>query len=159
MTNPRVPFSFTDDITIPPPNGKPIIVNVVVNVESWDFNNSMPRKILSAPHGKESLPDIPNFSWAEYGLRAGIPRLIRIINEKNIPISGFLNASIIDYYPLVAEEIKKAKWEIVGHGMHQKSIQTEENEGQLIKSCLDKLENFFAKIIIASKKCFKASSL
>ena len=52
MTNPRVPFSFTDDLIIPPPNGKSIIVNVVVNVESWNFNNSMPRKILTAPHGK-----------------------------------------------------------------------------------------------------------
>ncbi len=143
MTNPRVPFSFTDDIVIPPPNGKPIIVSVVVNVESWDFNDSMPRKILSAPHGKESLPDIPNFSWAEYGLRAGMPRLIKIIKDKKIPASGFLNASIIDDYPLVAEEIKKANWEIVGHGMHQKSIQSENNESKLIKNCLDKLENFY----------------
>ena len=143
MTNPRVPFSFTDDIIIPPPDGKPIIVSVVVNVESWDFNNSMPRKILTAPHGKESLPDIPNFSWAEYGLRAGMPRLIKIIKEKKIPASGFLNASIIDDYPKVAEEIKNANWEIVGHGMHQKSIQTEENEDELIKNCLEKLEKFF----------------
>ncbi len=143
MTNPRVPFSFTDDFKLPPPNGKSIIVHVVVNVESWHFEQPMPRKILTAPHGNETLPDIPNFSWAEYGLRAGIPRIIKLIRNKNIPASGFLNASIVDDYPAVAEEIKKANWEIVGHGMHQKSIQAELDENKLIKNCLDKLENFY----------------
>ena len=73
MTNPRVPFSFTDDLIIPPPNGKSIIVNVVVNVESWNFNNSMPRKILTAPHGKRSLPDIPNFHGLNMVLELAYP--------------------------------------------------------------------------------------
>ena len=65
MTNPRVPFSFTDDFKLPPPNGKSIIVHVVVNVESWHFEQPMPRKILTAPHGNETLPDIPNRNAAD----------------------------------------------------------------------------------------------
>lgn len=145
MTNPRVDFTFTDDIKLTPPEGKPLIVHIVVNVESWPFDAAMPRKLLTAPHGRESLPDVPNFSWAEYGLRAGIPRLLRLAKEKDIPVSGFLNASIIDDYPKVAEAIRDAHWEIVGHGLQQRSIQDETDEAGLIKACLDKLEKFYGK--------------
>ena len=33
----------------------------------------MPRTILTPPHGIGNVPDVPNFSWAEYGLRCGLP--------------------------------------------------------------------------------------
>ena len=57
-----------------PPDGKPLIVHVVVNVEHWQFDQPMPRKALTSPHGAEAVPDVPNFSWAEYGMRVGMPR-------------------------------------------------------------------------------------
>ena len=145
MTNPRVSFSYTDDFKLDPPEGKPLIIHFVVNVESWPFNSPMPRKLLTAPHGMESVPDIPNFSWAEYGLRAGVPRILNMTSKRNIPVSGFLNASIIDDYPQVADSILKNNWEIVGHGLRQKSIQNESDEESLIKECLDKLESFYGK--------------
>ena len=143
MSNPRVPFAYTDDLKLKPPKGKPLIVHIVVNVESWPFDSPMPRKLLTAPHGKETMPDIPNFSWAEYGLRAGMPRLLNLAKEKQIPFSAFLNAGVIDDYPVVAHSILEAKWEVVGHGLQQRSIQAEDNEEKIIINCLDKIESFF----------------
>ena len=85
MTNPRVPFVLADERPpLAPPQGKPLIVHVVVNVESWPFDSAMPRKLLTAPHGLETVPDVPNFSWAEYGLRAGMPRLFKLLAEREI---------------------------------------------------------------------------
>ena len=72
---------------LPPLDGRPLIVHVVVNVESWPFDQPMPRKLLSAPHGAESVPDIPNYSWVEYGLRAGMPRLFALFADRSDPFN------------------------------------------------------------------------
>ncbi len=144
MTNPRIPFQMSSSRPrLAPPDGKPLIVHVVVNVETWPFDQPMPRKLLTAPHGLESVPDIPNFSWAEYGLRAGMPRLFKMFADKGIPASAFMNAGIVDDYPDVAHAIRHAGWEVVGHGYKQRSLQGEADEGELINMCLDKLESFY----------------
>jgi hypothetical protein len=45
-----------------------------MNVEYWPFDKNMPRGILPPPHGKTpEPPDLPNYSWVEYGMRVGLP--------------------------------------------------------------------------------------
>ena len=39
----------------------------------------------------------------------------------------------------------EAGWEFIGHGVHQKSMQAEDAEGDLIRAALDKLEGFTGK--------------
>ena len=43
----------------------------------------------------------------------------------------------------MAESIRQAGWEIVGHGLRQRSIQEETDERKLIRECLDKLETYY----------------
>ena len=144
MTNPRVPFQLSSARPrLAPPEGKPLIVHVVVNVESWPFDAPMPRKLLTAPHGLEVVPDIPNWSWAEYGLRAGMPRLFKMFADKSIPASAFINAGIIEDYPDVAAAIKGADWEVVGHGFKQRSLQGEDDEAAVIERCLVAIEAYY----------------
>ena len=84
--NPRIPFQLaTERPRFEPPGGKPLMVHVVVNLEVWPFGQPMPRSIFVTAHGKPEIPDIPNFSWVEYGLRCGVPRLIRILGERGLP--------------------------------------------------------------------------
>ena len=127
MANPRVPYRLSSDrppLAAPVVGGKPrpLIVHAVVNVEHWRFEDPMPRKIITPPHGKETEPDVPNFSWADYGMRAGLPRIMQALAERNIPASTSFNAGVIDAYPQAAEAMKKAGWEFIGHGMHQKTL-------------------------------------
>ena len=144
MPNPRIPFEMSSSrAKLAPPDGKPLIVHLVVNVESWPFDEAMPRKLITAPHGLETIPDIPNYSWAEYGLRTGMPRLFKMFRDKGVPASAFMNAGVVDDYPAVAEAIGDAGWEVVGHGFKQRSLQGEADEGQLIEMCLDKLGSFY----------------
>ena len=143
MSNPRIPYQMsTDRPQIVPPEGKPLMVHLVVNVENWLFDSAMPRKILTAPHGLEQVPDIPNYSWAEYGMRCGMPRLLTCFAERGLPASVSLNAGVIDACPVLATAMHDAGWEFIGHGVHQKSIQGEADEAALIGQALSMIEDF-----------------
>lgn len=143
MTNPRIPYQLSSAAKrLIPPDGKPLIVHLVVNVEHWRFEHAMPRKIITAPHGAEQVPDIPNYSWAEYGMRAGMPRILDLFADRGLPASTSINAGVIDAYPDCAEAMLGAGWEFIGHGLHQASMQGEIDEAALIQAALDKLEGF-----------------
>jgi allantoinase len=143
MSHPRVPYRFTEDR--PPLQGllgARILVHVVVNVEHWPFDQPMPRTLLTPPHGRASLPDVPNFSWVDYGMRCGLPRMLRALRERNLPASTSCNASVVDAYPRAAEAMLAAGWEFIGHGVHQKSLQDGAGETEVIRTALDKLRAF-----------------
>ena len=145
-SNPRIPYQLSSARPkLAPPGGKPLIVHLVVNVEHWQFDQAMPRKILTAPHGRENIPDIPNFSWAEYGMRCGMPRLIEIFSMRGLAASTSINAGVLDAYPACCEAILEAGWEFIGHGIHQRSVEAEANEAGLITAALDKLRTFTGK--------------
>ncbi|WP_043462233.1 polysaccharide deacetylase family protein [Azohydromonas australica] len=143
MSNPRVPYEyFHDRAGLAPLEGASILVHVVVNVEHWPFDEPMPRTVLTPPHGKESLPDVPNFAWAEYGMRCGLPRMVRALRSRSLPASTSCNASVLDVYPRAAQAMLEAGWEFIGHGMHQRSLHTAVSEAETITAALDKLGAF-----------------
>src|SRR5690554_4475322 len=143
MANPRIPFRLsTQHPALEAAPGGSIMVHLVINVENWRFDQPMPRTIITPPHGKETVPDVPNFSWADYGMRAGLPRLIEAIGERGLPASTSFNASVIDAYPAAAEAIVEAGWEFIGHGMHQKSLNHGGDEADSIYQALEKIQTF-----------------
>mgnify|MGYP003339962218 CR=1 FL=1 len=81
------PF-FSTRPPLPPLDGKRILVHLVVNVESWQFDQPMPRTIVTPPHGRETVPDVPNFSWADYGMRAGLPRILKAFAERGLFVAA-----------------------------------------------------------------------
>jgi len=141
MANPRIPYVMAHQRPrLTAPNGRPIIVHFVVNIEYWPFDKAMPRKILTPPHGVEQLPDVPNFCWAEYGLRAGMSRILRLFRAHGIAASASLNASVADAYPACVEAVLEAGWELIGHGIHQASLQSVEHERDVVGGSLARLE-------------------
>ena len=142
-TNPRIPFRMASDRRpLPGPDGRNLIVQVVVNVENWRFDQPMPRKLITAPHGADSVPDVPNFAWAEYGMRVGMPRLFRVLGERGLPVGCTINAGVVETYPRLAEAILEAGWELIGHGLHQKALTGEASEADLIEQALTILRDF-----------------
>ena len=111
-----------------------------MNIEYWPFDKNMPRGILPPPHGKSpDPPDLPNYSWVEYGMRVGLPRLFKLFAENNIPVSAFINAQVADIYPKAFDEVCKLNWELVGHGWFQESLRVAKDEEHVIKKSLDLL--------------------
>lgn len=142
--NPRIPAGWPDERPrLAPPHGKPLIVNLAMNIEYWPFDRPMPRGILPPPHGRPSdPPDVPNYVWVEYGLRAGLPRLMRLLAERGLKASALFNAQVVDVYPRLAEAVLAAGWEMVGHGWFQRSLkQAEDEEAEIVRS-LDRLRRF-----------------
>ena len=139
--NPRVPHELSSDRKkLSPPDGKSLIVHTVMNIEYWPFDKNMPRGILPPPHGKSpDPPDLPNYSWVEYGMRVGLPRLFKLFAENNIPVSAFINAQVADIYPKAFDEVCKLNWELVGHGWFQESLRVAKDEEHVIKKSLDLL--------------------
>lgn len=156
MNNPRIPFQLSSQRpALQGLGGRRILVHLVINVEHWPFDQAMPRTILTPPHGRGNLPDVPNFSWAEYGLRCGLPRMIEAIRRRGLPASASLNATVIDAYPAAAQALLDAGWEIIGHGLHQRALSHGEStpgaphdadmvqeQARTIRAALDRIERF-----------------
>lgn len=150
-SNPRVPFRMIDRRPpLTPPGGKPIIVNICMNVEYWPFHRPMPRGVIPAPHGAQPAPpDVPNFSWVEYGLRVGMPRLLRMLTDRGLKASAFVNAQVADVYPSLMAAMVEAEWELVGHGWFQQSLKQAEDEVETIARSLAKLRDVSGKPVRA----------
>ncbi len=117
-------------------------MHILVALEHWRFDDHMPRHIIPPPHGLRPVPDVPNWSWAEYGMRSGMPRLLRTLGERGIKADACINASVLDAYPSVAEAVRDAGWEFQGHGISQRAVADAADESALIRAALDKLEQF-----------------
>ena len=143
-SNPRIPFQMSSERPrYAPPQGKPLIVQVVVNIENWVFDEPMPRKLLSAPHGVDAVPDVPNFSWAEYGMRCGMPRLFETLGSRGLIAGCTMNAGVVHNYPSIADAVLKAGWEFMGHGLHQRAVPGQvAQEQELITKALGILRQF-----------------
>ncbi|MFT5507462.1 MAG: allantoinase [Hyphomicrobiaceae bacterium] len=141
-SNPRVPFQLSNQRKrLEPPGGKPIICNIVMNIEYWPFDRPMPRGVLPPPHGAQvAPPDVPNYSWVEYGMRCGMPRIMDMLAARKLRASAFTNAQVCDVYPSLMDEVIKANWELVGHGWFQKSLKHVDDEIEEITKSLARLE-------------------
>ncbi len=143
MANPRIPYRFSNDgPALKPHEQGSILVHLVINVEHWQFDAAMPRTIITPPHGKETVPDVPNFSWVDYGMRCGLPRLLQAIVSRGLTASTSCNAGVVTAYPQAARAMLDAGWEFIGHGMHQRSLNLAGTEADVITASLDTLAEF-----------------
>lgn len=150
MSNPRIPFELSDaESPLPLLNGCSLLVHVALNVEHWPFDRPMPRTILPPPHGKGTGPDVPNFSWVEYGLRSGMPRILAMMRERGLKGGALLNASIVETYPQLAEALLTDGWEFVGHGYTQRALSFEGDEEAVIAQSLGILRDFSGQPVSA----------
>ena len=122
------------------PDGKRMAVWVIVNVEEWDINQTMPRTVLTPPAGGSPMPDIPNWAWHEYGNRVGFWRMLKVFDDFNIPAALAINGSAIAAYPQIADAAKARNWEFMGHGFTQRNMQKVENEQDDIRKTADVIE-------------------
>ena len=129
-------------------NNKKIILWVIVNLEVWDPDLPQPRNILPPPMNAPMLPDLPNWSWHEYGMRVGFWRILKALQERQICSTLALNATVVDYYPETVEAAIKANWEPMGHGYIQRPMHKVDNQFVDIKSAIDKIENFTKEEVI-----------
>ena len=142
-TYPRDRFSYSSPFTRPklklPGKGR-IIVWSVVNIEEWEIERPMARQLSIAPQGKSAIPDMPNWTWYEYGMRVGFWRIKAAMDAHGIKPTLAINGAVPDAYPRVTQAARDAGWEFMVHGYHQTATHNVEDQRAMIRSAVDALE-------------------
>lgn len=141
MPNPRAEFSAIVDR---PPRSLPhdarVGVILVVNVEQKPFGDPQGSPLSRQSEASAKLPEVPEFTRFEYGLRAGIWRILQATARLEITPSMTLNGSVVDEYPRVFQATHAAGWDAVGHGYQQRPLNQEADERAVIRQTLDAIE-------------------
>ena len=119
-----------------------IIIWTIVNFELWDISRPMARQVLPAPTGQVFLPDVPNWSWHEYGMRVGAWRFFELYKKLGIRPTLSINARVCLEYPRVAAEARENGWEFMGHAFEQMPIHKVEDQAGMINRSMDTIETF-----------------
>jgi allantoinase len=148
MTLPRerAPYSaIVDRPKLTLPSGARIVVWTIVNVEVWDISRPMARQVLAPPTGITQLPDVPNWTWHEYGMRVGFWRFHALFQRLGIRPTLAINARVCLDYARVAQASKDAGWEFMGHSFEQGPIHNEKDQPGMIERTLSTIEKFTGK--------------
>jgi allantoinase len=127
------------------PQGTRLVVWPILNVEVWEIERPMPRQALTPPTGVSLQPDVPNWSWHEYGMRVGFWRLHAALARFGIRPTLSINAKVCESYPRIAAAARDGGWELMGHSYVQMPMHKLENEREAIHQTLSVLEKFSGK--------------
>jgi peptidoglycan/xylan/chitin deacetylase (PgdA/CDA1 family) len=148
--NPNVDrFDFSPIVSRPRielPGNARVAVYLIVNVEAWDFTRAVARQYFGAPGGAAVVPDVPNWSWHEYGMRVGIWRMMESLQKRNLRASIAINGKVIDSeYRPVAQAALDAGWNFMGHGYNQVPLHLAQDQNAEITRTYETIKRFTGK--------------
>ncbi|MBM1219163.1 polysaccharide deacetylase family protein [Ponticoccus sp. SC2-23] len=139
----RVPYqAIVDRPRLHLPDDARIAVWVILNVEEWRIEKPMPRTVLPPPMGQPLLPDVPNWSWHEYGMRSGFWRHHKALIDRDIPTTLAINGHVCRSYPRIAQAAKDAGWEFMGHGFLQGPMHKLDDQRKAIQDAVEAITEF-----------------
>jgi len=119
------------------PGGKRLAIYIALNLEWFSFGEGLGAEF--APSGPP--PDVLNYSWRDYGNRAGVFRLAELFHALQLPVSLLVNSEMYTYAPQAVAAFPGA--EIVGHGRSNSERQgtlSENDERTLIAEATTVIE-------------------
>jgi peptidoglycan/xylan/chitin deacetylase (PgdA/CDA1 family) len=142
---PRERLDYSPIVGRPPlrlPDGARLVIWPVLALEEWDISRPMARTVIPPPQGQTLLPDVPNWTWHEYGMRVGFWRLKRMYEALGISPTVTLNAKVCETYAPVVEACREANWELNAHSYEQIPMQRLEDERAVIVRTIETIEKF-----------------
>ena len=127
------------------PDGLRLILWPLLSLEQWDIARPMARMVITPPQGQPMLPDHPNWSWHEYGMRVGFWRLKRMLDALRISPTVTLNARVCETYPQVAQACVDAGWELNAHGYDQMPMHKLDDQKAVIDKSVAIIEKFWGR--------------
>lgn len=129
------------------PEGKRIAVAVQVMFEVWSEGKA-PSYSVQTTALKPGAVDYSGATWAQYGGRVGVWRIMRTLERFAVPGTFVVNAKCAELFPEAVARIAKGKHEVAAHGITQDQLLaylTPEEERKTIRQCLDILEKATGK--------------
>ncbi len=122
------------------PNGARVAFWVAPNIEFYELEppKNPTRGSWTRPH-----PDVLNYSYRDYGNRAGFWRMLDVMNDCGMRGSVSLNVAVCDHHPEVIEACVKHDWELYSHGTYNTRYlfnMTEEQEREVIQDSIDTIK-------------------
>ena len=86
--------------------------------------------------------DLAAESMYEYGVRVGFWRLLRLFEQRGLPLTVFACAQAIERNPEAAEAIRRLNWDVCCHGLRwsEQYLLTEEQQRREIAAAVASLE-------------------
>jgi len=94
------------------PGGKRLAFYVALNVEQFAFLAGRG----ADPTQRGGPQTQRNYAWRDYGLRVGIWRIFRMLDELQLPATILLNSLICETVPDIVERIKRRGDDVCAHG-------------------------------------------
>ena len=95
------------------PGNKRLAFYIALNVEEFAFMSGRGND----PYLRTNSPQTQrNYAWRDYGLRVGIWRIFRILDELKMPATVLLNSLVCVNYPDIVERIKQRGDDVCNHG-------------------------------------------
>ena len=127
------------------PDGIRLVIWPVFALEHWDIARPMARMVISPPQGQPQLPDHPNWSWHEYGMRVGFWRIRKVFDRLGVRPTVTLNAKSCETYPAAVRACLDSGWELNAHSYDQQPMHKVEDQRDTIRRSLDIIAAFAGK--------------
>ncbi|NHI17673.1 polysaccharide deacetylase family protein [Microbacterium excoecariae] len=105
------PMATRPRVTLP--GGASVAFWHAPNVEHYDF---IPPGGAS-PQGRVSAPDLQHYMHRDAGNRVGLWRMLRVVDEFEMPSTVSLSLSLLEEQPEVRDAMFSRDWEIMSHGI------------------------------------------
>ena len=146
--HPRERLAFSPIEHRPPlklPDGLRLVLWPVLSLEDWDISRPMARTVITPPQGEPMLPDHPNWTWHEYGMRVGFWRLKRMLERLDVGPTVTLNGRVCETYPQVVEACIANGWELNAHGYEQIPMHRVDDERAAIRKSVEVIARFWGR--------------
>jgi peptidoglycan/xylan/chitin deacetylase (PgdA/CDA1 family) len=94
------------------PDGKRLAFYIALNVEYFAFLAGRG----ADPTQRGGPQTQRNYAWRDYGLRVGIWRIFRMLDELQLPATMLLNSLVCEHAPEIIERIKRRGDDVCAHG-------------------------------------------
>jgi len=116
------------------PNNARVAVWVGPNVEWYEYT----------PLSRPMQPDIPSYSYRDFGTRIGFWRMLEVLDKHSIRCCVCLNAGVLDHCPDIREAMVARNWDYMAHGFY--------NTRPISAYSIDQEREYWTDVIATVKK-------
>jgi peptidoglycan/xylan/chitin deacetylase (PgdA/CDA1 family) len=120
------------------PNDARVALWVSPNVEHYEYT----------PPDRPEKPDIPGYSYRDYGNRIGFWRMLEVLDKHDIRCCVSLNEAVLEHFPEIRDAMVERDWDYMSHGIYntrQITHYSEEEERAFYQDIIETLKKHTGK--------------
>jgi len=108
-------FPYVDRPKIVWPGGARLAFWCAPNIEFYELQ---PPPNPGRTAWPRPIPDVLNYAWRDYGNRAGVWRMMEVMERHRVRGSVSLNVALCDHFPEIIAACVERGWELFSHGVY-----------------------------------------